>query len=104
MNFGLIRNNIRRASFFVPFRFQIILLTIVLFAAYYWLKKTSVLPETSYTAIIDLFITVAIAKVDIHAVNFYILNAMIKFCSAKVSVVTAFFYILVCRNNTSHIK
>ncbi len=71
MNFGLIRNNIRRASFFVPFRFQIILLTIVLFAAYYWLKKTSVLPETSYTAIIDLFITVAIAFVTaIFAISF----------------------------------
>ena len=61
MNFALIKNKIRHRSFFVPFRFQIVLLTIVLFAAYYWLKKTSVLPETSYTAIIDLFIMVAMA-------------------------------------------
>ena len=61
MNFALIKNKIRHRSFFVPFRFQIVLLTIVLFAAYYWLKKTSVLPETSYTAIIDLFIMVTMA-------------------------------------------
>ncbi len=61
MNFSLLKNRVRQGSFFVPFRFQIVLLTLVLFGAYYWLKKTSVLPETSYTAIIDLFITVAIA-------------------------------------------
>ena len=61
MNFSLLRNRIRQGSFYVPFRFQIVLLTLVLFGAYYWLKKTSVLPETSYTAIIDLFITVAMA-------------------------------------------
>ena len=61
MNFSLLKNRVRQGSFYVPFRFQIVLLTLVLFGAYYWLKKTSVLPETSYTAIIDLFITVAIA-------------------------------------------
>jgi hypothetical protein len=61
MNFSLLKHRIRQGSFYVPFRFQIVLLTLVLFGAYYWLKKTNVLPETSYTAIIDLFITVAIA-------------------------------------------
>ncbi|MDB5221680.1 MAG: hypothetical protein JWN83_347 [Chitinophagaceae bacterium] len=71
MNFALIKNKIRHGSFFVPFRFQIVLLTIVLFAAYYWLKKTSVLPETSYTAIIDLFITVAMAFIAaVFAISF----------------------------------
>lgn len=61
MNFGVIKNKVRHGSFFVPFRFHIVLLTIILIAAYYWLKQTNVLPETSYTAIIDLFITVAMA-------------------------------------------
>lgn len=56
----------------MPFRFQIILLTLVLFGAYYWLKKTSALPETSYTAIIDLFITVAMAFIAaVFAISFF---------------------------------
>ena len=72
MNFSLLKNRIRQGSFFVPFRFQIILLTLVLFGAYYWLKKTSVLPETSYTAIIDLFITVAMAFIAaVFAISFF---------------------------------
>ena len=61
MNIGLVKNKIRHGSFFVPFRLQVILLALVLLAAYYWLKRTNVLPETAYTAIIDLFITVAMA-------------------------------------------
>jgi len=72
MNFSLLKNRIRQGSFFVPFRFQIILLTLVLFGAYYWLKKTSVLPETSYTAIIDLFITVVMAFIAaVFAISFF---------------------------------
>ena len=71
MNFALIKNKLRHGSFFVPFRFQVVLLTIILFAAYYWLKRTNVLPETSYTAIIDLFITVAMAFIAaIFAISF----------------------------------
>ena len=71
MNFSLLKNRIRQGSFYVPFRFQIVLLTLVLFGAYYWLKKTSVLPETSYTAIIDLFITVAVAFIAaVFAISF----------------------------------
>ena len=61
MNFPLIKNRIRYAGFFIPFRFLFLLLITALLAASYWLKKTRLLPETSYTAIIDLFITVAIA-------------------------------------------
>lgn len=61
MNISLIKNKVRHGSFFVPFRFQLVLLALALLAAYYWLKRTNVLPETSYTAIIDLFITVAMA-------------------------------------------
>ena len=71
MNFVVLKNKIRHGSFFVPFRFQIVLLTVILFAAYYWLKRTNVLPETSYTAIIDLFITVAMAFIaSIFAISF----------------------------------
>jgi hypothetical protein len=61
MNFALIKNRIRYAGFFIPFRFFFLLLALALLAASYWLKKTRVLPETSYTAIIDLLIIVAMA-------------------------------------------
>lgn len=64
MNAASIKNKVRHGSFFIPFRFHIVLLSLVLFAAWYWLKKTSVLPETSYTAILDLFITVGIAFIS----------------------------------------
>lgn len=71
MNFGLIKNKIRHGSFFIPFRFHIVLLLIALTAAYYWLKKTRILPETSYTAITDLFITIAIAFIaTVFAISF----------------------------------
>src|SRR5688500_537010 len=64
MNFPLIRNKIRYGSFFIPFRFHFVLLTIVLLAAYYWLRQYNVLPETSYTAILDLFVKVTIAFIS----------------------------------------
>ena len=63
MKFSVLKSKIRHGSFFVPFRFQVVLLTLVLFVAYLWLKKTNLLPETSYTAILDLFITIAMAFV-----------------------------------------
>lgn len=61
MNIVSLKNKLRHGSFYIPFRFNIVLLALVLVGAWYWLKKTSVLPETSYTAILDLFITVAVA-------------------------------------------
>lgn len=61
MNFALIKNRIRYAGFFIPFRFFFLLLALALLAALFWLKKTRVLPNTSYTAIIDLLIIVAMA-------------------------------------------
>ena len=61
MNFALIKNRIRYAGFFIPFRFFFLLLALALLAASFWLKKTRLLPETSYTAIIDLLIIVAMA-------------------------------------------
>lgn len=71
MNFASIKNSLKRISFFVPFRFQIILLTVVLLIAFYWLKKISLLPDTAYTAIIELFITVAMAFIAaVFAIGF----------------------------------
>ena len=61
MNFEIIKKRIRYASFFIPFRFLFFLLIIAFLAASYWLKKTRLLPEASYTAITDLFITIAMA-------------------------------------------
>lgn len=71
MNFTLIKNRIRYAGFFIPFRFLFFLLTIALLAASYWLKRTRLLPDTSYSAIIDLFLTVAMAFIlAIFAISF----------------------------------
>jgi len=71
MDFSVIKNKVRRGSFFVPFRFQIVLLTLILFGAYYWLKKTNVLPDTAYTAIVELFIAVAMAFIGcVFAISF----------------------------------
>lgn len=71
MNFASLRNKMRYGGFFIPFRFQVILLIVALFGAYYWLKKTSVLPETAYTAIIELFITVTLAfMAAVFAISF----------------------------------
>lgn len=51
---------------------QLVLLTVALFAAYYWLKKTRVLPDESYTAITELFITVAMAFIAcIFVIGFF---------------------------------
>jgi hypothetical protein len=61
MNLASLKNKVRYGSFYIPFRFHIVLLSLVLIVAWYWLKKTNVLPDTSYTAIIDLFIKVAMA-------------------------------------------
>jgi hypothetical protein len=71
MNFALIKNRIRYAGFFIPFRFFFLLLALALLAASFWLKKTRVLPETSYTAITDLLIIVAMAFIAaIIAISF----------------------------------
>ena len=61
MNFALIKNKIRHGSFLFPFRFHFVLLIIILLAAYYWLKQNTALPDSSYTAILDLFITITLA-------------------------------------------
>lgn len=63
MNFAILKKRVRYASLFIPFRFHLFLLTVALLAASYWLKKTRVLPNSSYTAITDLFIAVTMAFV-----------------------------------------
>lgn len=60
MNIAAIKNKLRYVSFFIPFRFQLILLSIALLLCGYWLKKTRALPDTSYTAITYLFISVVL--------------------------------------------
>ncbi|MEP6927139.1 MAG: DUF58 domain-containing protein [Ginsengibacter sp.] len=58
MNIAVIREKIRRAGFFVPFRVHLVLLIIALLLAAKWLKKNNAVPETARTAIIDLFISI----------------------------------------------
>jgi len=58
MNIAVIREKIRRAGFFIPFRVHLLLLVIALLLAGNWLRKNNAVPETARTAIIDLFISV----------------------------------------------
>jgi len=58
MNIAAIREKIRRVGFFIPFRIHFLLLVVALLLAYRWLLKNNAVPETSRTAIINVFITV----------------------------------------------
>lgn len=58
MNIAVIREKIRRAGFFIPFRVHLLLLVIALLLAAGWLRKNNAVPETARTAIINLFICV----------------------------------------------
>jgi Protein of unknown function DUF58 len=58
MNIASTRGKIKRIGFFIPIRIHFLLLVIALLLAYRWLIKNNAVPETSRTAIINLFITV----------------------------------------------
>jgi hypothetical protein len=58
MNIAAIREKIKWAGFYVPFRVHLLLLVIALFLAAGWLRKNNAVPETAQTAIIELFISV----------------------------------------------
>ncbi|MEO8765206.1 MAG: DUF58 domain-containing protein [Ginsengibacter sp.] len=58
MNIAVIREKIRRAGFFIPFRVHLLILVVALLLAAHWLRKNNAVPETAQTAIIDLFISV----------------------------------------------
>jgi hypothetical protein len=56
MDLRAFTHKLRYSSFFIPFRFQLVLLVVALLLAWRWMNKTNLLPETSYSAIISLFI------------------------------------------------
>ncbi len=58
MNIAFIRERIKRAGFFIPFRFHLLLFLAALLIGANWLRKNNALPETAHTAIINLFIRV----------------------------------------------
>ncbi len=58
MNIAAIREKIRLAGFFIPFRIHFLLVIIALGLAYRWLIKNNAVSETARTAIINVFITV----------------------------------------------
>ncbi|MEO6219345.1 MAG: DUF58 domain-containing protein [Ginsengibacter sp.] len=58
MNIALIKNKIKQSGYFIPFRVHFILLIVALFWAASWLQKNNALPDTSRTAVINLFISV----------------------------------------------
>ena len=59
MNIAVIRGKIRHAGFFIPFRIHLLLLVIALLLAGTWLRRNNGVPDTSRSAIMDLFISVA---------------------------------------------
>ncbi|MDQ6890078.1 MAG: DUF58 domain-containing protein [Bacteroidota bacterium] len=56
MMISYLKKKIKRAGYFVPFRWQLVILLVALLLAGNWLIKNNALPETSRTAIIHLFI------------------------------------------------
>ena len=60
MNFGIIKNKARYRSFFIPFRLHLVILIIAMVFAWRWLQKINVLPDTSFTVIAGVFITVVL--------------------------------------------
>ena len=52
------REKMRRAGFFSPFRIHFVLILVALLLAWQWLRKNNAIPETSRTAIIDVFVEV----------------------------------------------
>ncbi len=60
MDFSSFRQKLQYTSFFIPFRFQLIMLLTALLLAWRWMQKTNLLPETAYTAIIALFIKMSL--------------------------------------------
>ncbi len=58
MNIRSIQYKLKRIGYFIPFKIHFLLLVITLLWAAHWLVKNNVLPETSRTAIINLFISV----------------------------------------------
>ena len=58
MNFTTIKYKLKRIGYFIPFHVHLVLLVIALLWAENWLIRNNALPETSRTAIINLFISV----------------------------------------------
>jgi len=58
MKTEIIREKIRKIGFFMPFRIHFLLVVIALVLAANWLQKNNALPDTSRTAIINVFVSV----------------------------------------------
>lgn len=60
MNLRTIRHKLNYGSFFIPFRFGLILMIVAFFLAWRWMQQQNVLPDTAYTAIIALLIKLSL--------------------------------------------
>lgn len=93
MNVNTIKYKLKRTGYFIPFNVHFILLVIALLCAASWLIKNNLLPETSRTAILNLFISVTC---------WFALSILI------VSFLTAFvpwiFFLINKKNNKSSLK
>ena len=93
MNITAIKYKLKRVGYFMPFNVRFVLLVVALLWAATWLIKNNALPQTSHTAIINLFISVT---------SLFALSILI------VSFLTAFipwiFFLINKRNNRSSLK
>lgn len=60
MKISSIRNNISFGSYFIPFRVQLVLLASCLIAGFIWIKKNITIPDSSYSSIIHLLVTITL--------------------------------------------
>ncbi len=60
MNILFLKDKIKLAGYFIPVRIRFVLLVLMLLLAASWLTKNNALPETSRSAIINLFISVSL--------------------------------------------
>jgi hypothetical protein len=93
MKLAVLKNKTRYGSFFIPFRLQFVMLVVVLLLAYRWLQKNHSLPDSSYTAIITVFISVTLW--------FIVALFILSFLSAFIPWL---FFLLSKKNNRASIR
>ena len=60
MKFNEVRKNILVTSYFIPFRVHLVLLVLAFIAGYTWIKKSITIPDSSYSSILHLLITITL--------------------------------------------
>ncbi|MEP6615882.1 MAG: DUF58 domain-containing protein [Ginsengibacter sp.] len=87
MNFTILKNKVRRNGFFIPLRFQLVLLIASMLFGWNWLRNMYLLPQSSFTAIAGVFIMV----------TFWFLTAIILF--AFITSMGPWLFFLIAKKN-----